>query len=415
MVRILLGFMLFFACVVRAASAAPGDSYASESARLARDAGLASPSALDGTTRQWLMHDRAQDPQHPGDFSWTFIYTLVDGRVDRETLSLRTLDRPYTIRRDVGSLVTRLWGRDVRADFDAATLVARQSDDPEIRTAFFRGRRFAYRAVDDERDKLHTLVVMQANALAEEIRVYNATLVAPPVAPAASRLGDALFAVSAIGGLEPIAIRNGGRFLTFTAYDDGTPDSLVVRARDAIVRAGGNVHLIFGRQILATLPVTNDGASGAIILPPTVTLGGPVTALASPTLGGGAAANRAAPSAADRAAAIALAAGALHTRPEQIAVDTIATLDLGRGLAVVATVADAAGNRLFFIAERRDGKLALTLSVPRGEVLVDAVDPRDGGVLVVSEVATDDAHAFVMYARAGAGWKRIFTTGTRQN
>jgi hypothetical protein len=395
MVRILLGCMLFLACTMRLASAAPGETYASERARLARDAGLASPSALDGGTRQWLVHDRAQDPQHPGDFSWTFIFTLVDGRVDRETLSLSTRDRPYAIRRDVGSLVARLWGRDIRDDFDAATLLARQSDDPDVRQTFLRGRRFAYRTVDDERNRLHLLEVMPTRALADEIRLYNATLVAPPVAPAASRLGDTL--------------------LTFAGYDDGTPDSLVARGREAIVRAGGTVHLIFGRQVVATLPVTNDGASGAILLPATVTLGGPVTALASPTLGGNAFLNRGAPSAADRAAALALAGRALHTDPDALAVDTIAALDLGRGLAVVATVADPAGNRLFFIAERRDGKLALTLAVPRSEALVDAVDPRDGGVLVVSETAEDDGHAFAIYARSGAGWKRAFATGTRPN
>ncbi len=425
--RVTFAVCAFLAMVNAPAFAKPGDPASGERARIAADAALVPPFALDGPSRQWQTHDRAQDPQNPGDFSWTYTYTLERNVVVRETIGIRSIGRPYVIRRDIGPLLARLDGAAVRADFDRGTLVARQSDDPAVRQGFYRGAQFAYRAVDDTRNALALLEIMPLEALAGEIAVFHATpLAALGKAPPE---GDAIYVVNAIGALEPVAVRIGTTFAKPGSNDGGSP-GIAEKARRALVAGGGRVHLIFGRQIVATLPVVNDGGNGGIVVPQAVPLGGQVLALASPTLGGSAAVARRGPAVEERDAAVALVARRLGVRPDRIETSGLAEFDLGRGQAIVGSARAVVGSRVdaraFFIVERSGGPPSLTLfavskspldaeSGPGSETLVDALDARDGQTLVVTRVTGFDAHTFAIYERTAAGWKRTYTGGGSTN
>lgn len=259
------------------------------------------------------------------------------------------------------------------------------------------------------------------------------TLLAPCAAPAAgapAAAGDAIFVLGEGGGLEPLAIRRHGKFVA-PGSNDGGPSEKLRRETAAALAAGGNrVHVVFGGRTVATVPAKVENGAASIVIPPALHLGGYVTALASPTLGGHPAAPRRAPNAAERAAALALAAKAVGTASAaKLTVRNLTVLDLGRGTAVVGTL-DLRGSgakrhdkRLFLIAEPRGGALRTTLAnvlaidvtepllEESGEVLVDAIDLGDGKLSVVTNQIGYDANTYVIYSRAGSGWKSVYSGG----
>jgi hypothetical protein len=428
---------LVFVVVASAAraSAAPGDSFGTERTRLVHDGSIAPLQSQNASLTQWRTHDRAQDPQNPGTFSWTFGFTLRDGAVASETIDVRSLDRPYAMRTDGTTLLSRVAGRAVLVDFAAAAVIARQSNDPAIRQEFLRGSRYAYRTVDDERTRLHLLEIMPRTALANEIAAYDATYVfgRGTLSKAAASRGDALFAVNAFGALEPVAVRVGNGYANAPSSNEAPDTALAEKARAALVEANDRIHLVFGRQTVATLPVVDDGGNGGIVVPPTVPLGGRVFALASPTLGGSSALSRRGPDPNDRSAVLALAARRIGARTSQCRFVALTELDLGRGPAIVGSVIVAGTNEprvdrhLFFVAELRNGTYELTLAVAdrvvvtdpnlaeTGEALIDAVDLRNGATILVSRVTNAEAHTFVIYARTADGWRQAYTGGGSAN
>jgi hypothetical protein len=254
-------------------------------------------------------------------------------------------------------------------------------------------------------------------------------LLCAPLIAGASGAGDAIFAVDESGALEPVAVRVRGAFLDPGSTDGQASEKLRREANGSIAAAGNRVHVIFGGRVVATVPATVDNGAASISVPPSLTLGGDVDALASPTLGGRAKSARRDPSQAERAAALAVAAESLGVSDQaKIQVRSLAALDLGRGTALAGTVVVKAATvkrqdrRLFFIAEPVGGRLRATLANAQtvkndvalaaiGETLVDAIDLGDGALSVVTRVHGYDAHTFAIYSRTHSGWKRVYEGG----
>ena len=166
-----------------------------------------------------------------------------------------------------------------------------------------------------------------------------------------------------------------------------------------------------------------------IALPPSLVLGRETEALASPTLGGNARTARTQPTAAQRAAALRLAAEQIGTTPSRLIVLSLTSLDLGRGTAVVGTVnargsgSPQGGRSLFFVAEPAASGFALSLGTEQtitigdpvdqvNEYLVDAIDVGNGKVGLVTRLAGYDDHSFVIYTRAGNRWSPMYVGGS---
>ncbi len=242
--------------------------------------------------------------------------------------------------------------------------------------------------------------------------------------------GDAIFVVDESGALTPVAVRAHGVFLAPGANDGGTPARLQAQANAALAGHGNRVHVVFGGRTIATVPAVVKNGGVVATLPPSLHLGGYVSALASPTLGGHAGSARRAPTALERSAALALAARAVGgVAPAKLTVRNLTAIDLGRGTALVGTLnlrgsgVQRSDRRLFLIAEPRAGTLRTTLvnvlkiqvTEPlleeAGEVLIDAIDLGDGSLSVVTSEIGYDANTYVIYSRAGSGWKAVYTGG----
>lgn len=241
--------------------------------------------------------------------------------------------------------------------------------------------------------------------------------------------GDAILAVTAGGKLEPIAVRIGGSFVTAAPAGEEPRDRIRMETYAAILTHQGRVHVIFGRRVVATVQAKIANAVATIALPPSVALGRETEALASPTLGGNARTARTQPTAAQRAAALRLAAEQIGTTPSRLIVLSLTSLDLGRGTAVVGTVnargsGSPQGDRsLFFVAEPAASGFALSLGTEQtitigdpvdqvNEYLVDAIDVGNGKVGLVTRLAGYDDHSFVIYTRAGNRWSPMYVGGS---
>ena len=241
--------------------------------------------------------------------------------------------------------------------------------------------------------------------------------------------GDAIFAIDEGGFLEPIGVRRHGKFIAPGSADGGPSEKLRMESNATVATNGNRVHVIFGGRVVATVPAKIANGAATIAIPSSLHLNANVEALASPTLGGHAAKARRAPTAAERAAALAVAASTLGTTAARLTVDNLTALDLGHGTAFAgAVVLRGSGTprtdkRLFFIAEPAGGTLRATLVKPQtvtindpmleyvGEHLVDAIDLGDGTLSVVTRILGYDAHTFAIYSRAQSGWKQVYTGG----
>ncbi len=241
--------------------------------------------------------------------------------------------------------------------------------------------------------------------------------------------GDAIFAVRGGGSLDPVAVRVHGAFLAPGSNDGGPPAGLRAAASAALASAGNRVHVVFGGRTVATVPVEVANGTAAIAVPPPLHLGGYVGALASPTLGGHAGSPRRTPTAAERGAALALAAQALGGAPAALTVRNLTAIDLGHGMALVGTIDRRGGGaqhidrRLFLVAEPGTGRLRTALAnvltvragepllAESGELLVDAIDLGDGTLSLVTNQIGFDANTYHIYSRAGHGWKPVYTGG----
>jgi hypothetical protein len=264
-----------------------------------------------------------------------------------------------------------------------------------------------------------------------------ALVAAPPLAFAASvdnpnvptGEGDAIFVVGEGGILEPVAVRAHGRFMSPGSNDGGPSDKLRTESNATIAAHGGRVHVIFGGRTIATVPAKVENGAATIAIPSSLHLNENVSALASPTLSGHAAHARRAPTAAERTAALAAAAGSAGVAPSRFTVVNLTALDLGRGTSFAGTLnvrgsgTPRKDKRIFFIAEPSGGALkttlfnlqTITVSEPMleyvNETLVDAIDLGDGALSVVTRQIGYDAHTYQIYSRAGDGWKKVYTGG----
>jgi hypothetical protein len=258
------------------------------------------------------------------------------------------------------------------------------------------------------------------------------TLMAPSTSRAlAAPAVDAIFEIGDGGYLEPIAVRKAGAFINPGSSDGGPSQSLQRAAASALASAGNRVHVIFGGQIIATVPATLDHDQAHINVPPPLHLNGHITALAS-TLGGYAKSPRRAPTAEERHRALGTAAGTLHTTVARLTVRNLTAIDLGHGTAFVGTV-DLRGTgtprtdkRLFFVDEPiSPGALVQTLhntitikvtepllEEPQ-EYLVDALDLGNNTPALVTSIIGYDANTFAIYTRAkkGRSWTKTYTGG----
>lgn len=255
------------------------------------------------------------------------------------------------------------------------------------------------------------------------------TTYAPPAR--ASGSGDPIFVIGEGGVLIPIAVRTGTTFVNPGSNDGGPSQSLEKAAVTALASAGNKVNVIFGGRVVATataaIPANQNQA--VITIPPSLHLGGNVSALAS-TLGGYAKTPRRAPTATERQAALATAAAKLHTTPARLTVRNLTAIDLGRGIALVGTVnlrgtaTPRIDKRLFFITERINGTPTTTLSTLQSitvsealleepaEYLVDALDLGHDTPALVTSIIGYDANTYAIYTRKPNGtWKSIYTGG----
>ncbi|MBV8642312.1 MAG: hypothetical protein JO225_00160 [Candidatus Eremiobacteraeota bacterium] len=412
------------------ASALPGDSLATERARLAHNPSLLPLKPVDGAPNRWSTHPRTGGDMTTGDDGWSVTIVTDGDHVVRESLDVKAAGKPYTITKDGAATFASVFGTTTAADLTAATIVATTHDDPQITTTFRRGKRFAYRTVDDQRNGLHTAEILALADLAKTMQQYNVITSASlnnPNVPTGE--GAAIFAVSAEGGLDPIAVRMNGTFIPGST--DGTPsDKLRMESNASIATANNQVHVIFGGRIIATVPAKVANGAATITVPPSLHLNTNVGALASPTLGGHATFARRAPTKEERTAALAVAAHELGTNSaSNLGVANLTALDLGHGPAIIGTVnLHGSGNphtdkRLFFIAENVSGKLQATLANTQTirvteplldevrETLVDAIDLGDGTLSVVTREIGYDAHTYSIYSRTPTGWKRIYSGG----
>jgi hypothetical protein len=242
--------------------------------------------------------------------------------------------------------------------------------------------------------------------------------------------GDAIFVVGEGGYLEPVALRRNGAFMNPGSNDGGPSAKLRMETNAAIETHGNKVHVIFGARTIATVPAKVENGAATIPVPPQLHLNDNVSALASPTLTAHATSPRRAPTPAERAAALAVAANALGTPTStRLDVRNLTVLDLGHGPAIAGTVSrrgtgtPRTDKRLFFIAERTAGALHATLTNLQTirvteplldeirETLIDAIDLGNGNLAVVTRQIGYDAHTYNIYARTPTGWKRIYTGG----
>jgi hypothetical protein len=398
----------------RRAAAAPGDPVVAERARLAADRGLTALAPVDGAPGRLQAGPPVASGTAPGGRDgWQLVLITRRAIVASELLTITTPGRPYDAFTDGRALASRAFGRAVAADLAGSRVVARQQQGPDIAQVFRRGALFAYRIVDDRRNAIHAIEALPAASLAAAMRDFGATAL-PLAAPGAP---DVIYAVSASGGLAPIAMRTQGVFHPLAT-------ALPVRA----------VHLIFGNRTIATLTTARQNGQPHIAVPPALLLDGHTNALASPTLGAHALQARRTPTAAERSAALALAAAHLHVAPARLEVRALTAIDLGHGVAIAGTVnvrgtaTPRVDHRLFFIAEPAGAALTLTLAGEQtitvseplledpAEYLIDALDLGAGQVGVVTRIIGYDAASYAIYARTGATvWKPIFSGGGAAN
>ena len=264
--------------------------------------------------------------------------------------------------------------------------------------------------------------------------VATALLAAPHTTHAlAASTTDAIFEIGDGGFLEPIAVRKGGTFINPGSNDGGPSQSLANAATAAVTSAGNRVHVIFGGRVIATVATEHDPnqATAHVTVPPSLHLGGHVTALAS-TLGGYATSPRRAPTADERRRALGTAAATLHTTIAHLTVRNLTAIDLGRGTAFVGTV-DLRGTgtprtdkRLFFVDEQlKPGTVVqslhniMTIKVTEPlleeptEYLVDALDLGNNTPALITSIIGYDANTFAIYTRAKTSqtWTKIYTGG----
>ncbi len=321
-----------------------------------------------------------------------------------------------------------VFGTAVAQDFSGSSLVATQHDDPQITQTFRRGKTFAYRSVDDQRNGLHTLELFSLAALPQQLQQYGA--VKAPATNVGGNRNASIFIVHEDGGLAPVAVRNGNAFMP-PGSNDGQPSAKLQNAANASLANGGNkVNLIFGDRTVATgVPVTVIDGRSTIAVPSSMHLGGYVGALASPTLNGTAETPRRAPTAAERAAVLTAAATKLGTEPSKLTVRNFTAIDLGHGPALAGTAnwkgtgTPRIDRRVFFVAETIDGKRTMTLwNVQKitvtepgledaAEYLVDALDLGAGKIGLVTHIIGYDADSYAIYTRTGTTWKSAYAGG----
>ncbi len=248
--------------------------------------------------------------------------------------------------------------------------------------------------------------------------------------PVATGDGDAIFVLGDEGAIEPVAVLFHGKFMVPGSNEGGPPEKLRQEAFASISTAGNRMHVVFGGRTVATVPARVENAAVKLVLPASLHLGGYVSALGSPTLGGHPGGMRRAPTSAERRAALALAAQAVGgAAPARLTVRNLTAIDLGRGMALVGTInlrgsgAQRVDRRLFLVAEPRGGALRTTLAnvlkihvtepllEESGEVLVDAIDLGDGKLSLVTNRIGYDANTYLIYSRSGSGWKTVYAGG----
>ena len=238
---------------------------------------------------------------------------------------------------------------------------------------------------------------------------------------------DALFAIYDDGALEPVAVRSGDHFLPADGTSGESPSAFVDAANAALGAHSREVHVIFGRRTVATVTADVVRGTASIRIPGALHLGGNVNALASPTLTGSATHARRAPTAAERRAALAAAAAALHTSTARLTVANLTAIDLGAATPSLVGTVGVTGSgtprrdtHAFFVYEPPAGLTlfnAQTIGVTEplladvAEYLVDAVDVPGAGPALVTRSLGYDAHTYVIYARSGARWRKIYTGG----
>jgi hypothetical protein len=251
---------------------------------------------------------------------------------------------------------------------------------------------------------------------------------------AAPGSADAIFAIGEGGGLEPIAVRQNGKFIAPGSNDGGPSRSLATAAAAAVQSAGNHVNVLFGGRVIATVPAKIDHGEVTITVPASLHLTGHVSALAS-TLTGYAKSPRRAPTPRERAFALATAAKKLHTTAAHLTVRNLTAIDLGRGMALVGTV-DLRGTgtprtdkRLFFVDDPIPGntnatyipaianvqtiKVTEPLLEEPAEYLVDAVDLGHNTPALITSIIGYDANTFAIYTRTKSGptWKNVYEGG----
>jgi len=409
-----------------ATSAAPGSQAADERARLAAISALGPLVPIDGTNRSFVARPKGAAADADG---WSVGVQIIDGTVVSEDLFEKIKGKRYAIETDGRANFTAIFGASAYGDLRSSSVIATNSDDPDITSLVRRGSHFAFRIVDDQRNGIHSLTLYPLAALAQALTDGGFPTVATSATMPAASDADALFAVDEEGGLEPILLRVRGTYRETRLTGDGTLTPASAAAVATIAAANKNVHVIFGGRTIATVPANTAHLLPRVALPASLHLGGEVQALASPTLDGHRNGVRRAATTSERAAALALAATKLKVRPTALVVSNLTAIELGRGMAIVGTVSSRGtgsprvDKRLFFVAESTGGALALTLAnvqsitmvdpmlIEARERLIDAIDLGDGTLSLVTMNVGFDAHTYSVYTRSVRGWKSVYQGG----
>jgi hypothetical protein len=418
-----------------ASLAEPGDTLTAERARITALGNLTPITATPGATNRFETHPSSGPSIAQGDDGgWSLSLATSGAIVTSESIAVKSHDPLYRILTSGQLLIAHVFGTNVVLDLSASTTVATQHDDPSITQTFRRGAHFAYRTVDDERNSMHLVEVMTLPSLAQELKDFGAapatTSAGAATTPAPIGQGDAIFAVNETGNLTPVAVRKNGSFFAAPNSSETQSDQLRLEALAAISSHDDRVHVIFGNRVIATEPVTIVNGAAAIPPPPTLHLNGNVEALASPTLGASSGHARRAPTHAERAAALALAAGRLNAPPARLTVLNLTAIDLNRGTAFVGTInlpgtsKPRHDKRMFFVAETVNGKLTLTLANIQAitvteplleevnEYLIDALSLGNAATAIVTRDDGYDASTFNIYTRSKTNlWQKTYSGG----
>jgi hypothetical protein len=423
------------------ATAQPGATLVAERARLAALGALTPLAADSQSPGRYEAHPTAGPSLAAGDDGgWSLTVLAPSAVVTSESLTVRSHDPAYRIQTSGRVLIMHAFGLNTTLDLAASIVVATQHDDPSITQTFRRGAHFAYRIVDDDRNAMHLIEVMTLASLPDELRAYNA--VPPTSAPGVSVTtanvptgsGDAIFALSAQGRLVPVAVRRNGSFYDTTIANATIADQLRLEALASIAVHGDRVHIIFGNRTVATTTATIANGTATTAIPPSLHLGGPTAALASPTLGAAATHARRPPTSSERTTALALAAHEVHTTPTNLTVIAMTAIELNGATAIIGTLNDRGtgkprrDKRLFFIAEPRRGSLVFTLANIQtitvteplleevNEYVIDALNLDAHTTAVVTQSTGYDADTYNIYTRNAAGnWQKAYTGGGTAN